>query len=408
MNQPTQREALLSPRRLTLAGLAIAIGMAIAFILFVVTADGVDGLAGGRLGGDWPAFHTAGLLARTNPEALFDVDAQRAIMAEYLGDSYTPFPYPPLFAFLFVPATYVSYGLGYATYVVLLLVAAIVAVRWLLDLYGADDDRWRTVGMLGATTYAGTFLSYAGAQNATLTLLILVGAHRLLVRGAPAKAGLVLGLLWFKPQYAVPALGLVAVAGYVRTAAWAVVPGVLVWLASAVVFGVDWVGRWGSGILRATDAGNRRFNTQNTVSMVEYLRGRVEQPWGDAIAIGLAVVVGVCFVLLVRRYRQPHVLLPLVCVALLLTALHALRYELALLVPAFAAGLAARGMSGVRVAVALYVGGWVMVAPVHPIVRVLYVIVAFVWTMRVVPAWVAARMDIRPGPPSPVRRSASR
>lgn len=382
MSQAGPRESLVSPRRLGMAGLSIAIGMGIAFVVFVATADGVDGLAGGRLGGDWPAFHTAGLLARTNPDALFDVAAQREVMAAYLGDSYTPFPYPPLLAFLFVPATFVPYAVGYATYVLLLLAAAIVAVRWLLDLYGVRDATWRVVGMLGAVTYAGTFLSYAGAQNGTLTLLILVGAHRWLAAGRGWQAGLLLGLLWFKPQYALPAIGLVFVADHVRTAVWALVPGVALWSATAAVFGGDWVGRWADGVLRATDAGNRRFNTHGTVSMVEYLRGRLEPPWGDVLGIGLAVLVGLACIVAVRRYRTPRWVLPLSCLALLSTALHALRYELALLVPVFAAVLSLRGRSGVPPAAWFYAGGWLMILPVHPVVRVGYVAAVFTWLVR--------------------------
>ena len=242
MSDPAQREALLSPRRLTLAGLSVAIGMAIAFVLFVVTADGVSGLAGGRLGGDWPAFHTAGLLARTDPGGLLDAEAQRAIMAPYLQGEFYPFPYPPVLGYLFVPATFVSFRVGYAVFVVLLLAAAWVAVSWLLRLYGVHDDRWRTVAMLGALTYAGTFRSYTGAQNTTLTLVLLVGMTRLLVRERMVAAGLVLGLLWFKPQFAIPAIGLVAVAGYLRTALWAVAPGIVLWVANAMVFGVGWAG----------------------------------------------------------------------------------------------------------------------------------------------------------------------
>ena len=70
-------------------------------------------------------------------------------------------------------------------------------------------------------------------------------------------------------------------------------------------------GRWADGLLRVTDAGNRVFNTQATVSLVEYLRGRLDAPWGDAIGLSLAVALGLGCALVARRMARPIDMLPL-------------------------------------------------------------------------------------------------
>lgn len=370
------------PRHMVMGGLAVAIGMSIAFVLFVGTAQGVEGLAGGRLGGDWAAFWTGGVLARTDPQGLLDPEVQHRLMAPYLRDRFSPFAYPPVLAYLFVPATLVSFRLGYVVYVILLVIAALVAIRWLLDLFEVRSATWRLVGYLGGVTYMGTFRSASGAQNATLTLLVLVGGHRQLAKGHEWQAGMLFGLLWYKPQFAVPVLGLLGVGGYWRAALWGLVPGAALWIANALVFGADWVSAWADGILRVTDVGNRLVNTDATVSVVEYVRGRLGAPTGDVLGLALAAVIGAVFVTLAWRLGRSLWLLPLMCGALLVTAPHALNYELALLLPVFAAGLRLRGEDGVTAALGLYALGWVMLLPVHPLVRVGYVVVAIVWWLR--------------------------
>ncbi len=363
--------AWLSPARLTRFGAVVSLGLAVAFVVVVATADGVDTISSGRLGGDWAAFWSAGVLARTDPALLLDVGAQRAVMSDVLRGDFAPFPYPPLFAFLFVPFALFSFSTGYVLYVLVLVVVGIVAVRWTMDLVGTSP-RWRPVGMLGAMTYAGTFASWGGAQNATITLLVLAGTARLLDRGRAVAAGLVLASLWFKPQYALPVIGLVLVAGHARTAVVALAGGVVLWVAHVPVFGSDWTVAWVREILRATDAGNRTFNTALTVSPVEWIRGVLAAPWGDVVGLAVAVVIGAGFAWLAHRYRDPAQWLALTGVALLLTAPHALRYELALLVPVLAL-LARRRDPGVLLAA--WVIGPVLLLDLGPALRIAYVVV---------------------------------
>lgn len=398
----TDLPRLLAPARLRRFGVAVALAMVAAFVVFNVTVDGVQAAAGGRLGGDWAAFRTAGVLLLDDPGSLLDVGAQRSEMAAYLDGEFAPFPYPPLFGFAYVPFALLSFQAGYIAYVVVLAALAIVAVRWTMDLLDVSPE-WRPVGMLGALTYTGTFLSIGGAQNATITLFLLAATMRLVDRGDQVAAGLVLTLLWFKPQFVIPVLGLLLVARHVRTVATTVIGGLGIVVATGLVFGWDWPSRW-YDILALTDAGNRVFNTVNTVSPVEWLRGVLVAPWGDVLGLGLAVVIGAGFAVMANRYRRAADLLPLVGLALVLTAPHALRYELALLVPALGVIVhrfgAAAGVVAWGVAPLLVVG---IPAPL----RILYVVaVAGAWLSGLTPQPEAphtAATQVEAGKPRPSR-----
>lgn len=381
--------SLLGPARLQRFGLAVAAAMVVAFVIVVATATGVDAIAGGRVGGDFAAFRTAGVLLLDTPGALLDPVAQHQEMAAYLDGRFAPFPYPPLFGYLYVPFALLPFRVGYVAYVIVLVMVAAVAIRWTMDLLGVAT-RWRVVGLLGGLTYAGTFLSISAAQNTVLTLAILAGSLRLVAAARPELAGLVLTLLWFKPQYAIPVLGLVLVAGRVRTVAVALAGGLVIVAITTAVFGPGWPAAW-YDLLALTDAGNRVFNTGNTVSSVEWLRGIVAAPWGDVLGLSAALVLGAASIVAVHRHRDPGALLALVGVAILATAPHALRYELALLVPALALVTRHLGIRGGVVA-------WAMAVPlvfgVPAPLRIAYVLAVGVVTWQALEA--AAPMPRQP------------
>ncbi len=374
---------LLTPARLTRFGIAVAVALTVAFVVFVATADGVQAIAGGRLGGDWAAFHTAGVLLLDDPGLLLDPVAQQDQMARYLDGNFAPFPYPPLFGYLYVPFALVGFRVGYVVYVLCLLALGIVAVRWILDLSGVSSD-WRLVGLLGAMTYPGTFLSVGGAQNATITLFLLALTGRLLADDRPVAAGLALGLLWFKPQFAIPVLALVLVAGHRRTVAVASAVGLAIAGVTGLVFGGDWLARW-YDLLRLTDTGNRIFNTGATVSPVEWVRGVVASPAGDLVGLALAVGLGLGFAVVAHRRNRPRDLLPIIVLALLLTAPHALLYELCLLVPVLAVVVRHRGPAW---GLGLWAAAGVLAFSVPAPLRIGYVVVVGVlWWSTLPPDW---------------------
>lgn len=371
---------LATPERLVRFGGAIALALAIGFALHVLTTDGVTSATGGRMGGDWAPFRTAGELAARDPALVLDVDAQREAMSRYFdGGGFLTFAYPPVIAFLFIPGSWASFTTGYVLAVVVLAVVAVAATRLTMDVVGITDPTWRRVGHLGALTFAPVFRAYTGAQNSTVTWLILAGGFWLLQRERPWLAGSVLGLLWYKPQFVVPVVGLVLVLRFWRVAAAAVGVGVAFWGLNAAVYGPGWVGPWLAGPVDMVDRGNIGFSTDITVTVVEWVRWVVGGTTGMLWALLVAVLLGLVFVGIGWTRRDPEVLLPLTSAALLVTAPHALVYEMTLLVPVIASGLALAHQRGVPAVAGWWALSVVAVAVQHPAVRIGFVVAVVAW-----------------------------
>lgn len=377
---------VLTPARLTRFGVVTALAMAASVAIVVLSADGIDTVTGGRVGGDWPPFHAAGHLFVEDPALVLDVAAQREAMGPYLDGDFAPFAYPPILAALFVPFTLLSFLGGYVVYMALLAGAAIWAAFAAMDVLGVRSPDWRRVGLLGVLTLPAAFRSYTGAQNGTITLLVLGLGYRRLQLGDPWRAGLILGLLWYKPQFALPVAGLLLVAGWWRAALASLVPGVALWAATAAVYGADWVQTWWDGIVQVTNRGNKIFNTDASISLVEYLRGRIGDPTGEVIGLLVAAALGLVAVVAVRRLPDVRDQFVVASLALIVTAAHALPYELVLLVPAIGAIAMARS-DGPRWALALYVLTAILLLPVHPVTRAVAVLaVAGLWAQSTVPS----------------------
>lgn len=390
--------SLVTKDRLVRFGGAVSLALAVAFAIHVITADGVSTVAGGRLGGDWAPFRTAGVLASRDPSLILDTSAQAAAMSQYFAEGgFLPFANPPITAFLFIPGSWVDFATGYVVFVLILVAISLVAIRLTLDLFDVRDPGWRRVGYLGAMTFAPVFRAYAGAQNSTFTLLLLAAGFLLLKREHPWWAGVVLGGLWYKPQFAIPAIGLVLVLRHWRTAAAALATGVAFWAANALVFGTGWVVDWLEGVVQVTDQGNIGFSTNITVSPVEWVRWTVEGNTGLGLSLLLAAVIGLAAILVGTRHPAPEDLFPLASAALVLTAPHALVYELALLVPVIGSGLVHGGRTRVVQALGLWAASLVVVMTRHPVARIGFVLVCVAW-------WLAQLTAVRGRPDTTMRR----
>ncbi|MEM7142160.1 MAG: hypothetical protein AAF548_14145 [Actinomycetota bacterium] len=73
-------------RRLTLYPKALLAALAVAFVIVLASGSGSD-TASGRVGGDFPAFYSAGsIVADGDIDDLWDLEVQRAAQADLLGD----------------------------------------------------------------------------------------------------------------------------------------------------------------------------------------------------------------------------------------------------------------------------------------------------------------------------------
>lgn len=188
---------------------------------------------------DFGSFWTAGKLAFT-PQVVGLQPVLAYESAHRLPP--TPFLYPPWFALVYVPFTWLPFDVAGALHVLLQLAALIGAALLGGRLYGLPR-RWAVLGALAWSPAAAGVLS---GQNSALLLLLVVIAAGGVTSGRWAVAGIALGLGLYRPQLGLPVVALAAWRGVWRAVAVALVVLLVEYLLGVVASGgmLDWPLKW--------------------------------------------------------------------------------------------------------------------------------------------------------------------
>ncbi len=189
-------------------------------------------------GGDFWVFWAAGRLAAEGRlTELYDLSAFSAFQASIVGDPVRqaeihPFPYPPHALLMFRPLASIPYGAAFGVWIAVtgalfLLVAAIGG--------GREDRIDRTALLIGAPVV--TIVVFSG-QTGLLTAALFIAGFRLLER-RPILAGILFGLLTFKPHLGLLIPIAVAASGQWRAMGAAAATTAALAVLSALVFGWD-------------------------------------------------------------------------------------------------------------------------------------------------------------------------
>jgi hypothetical protein len=222
---------------------------------------------------DFVSFYAAGKLALAGTPALaYDQAAhflaeQRFMVA---GAPYQYFFYPPVFLLVVAPLALLPYFVAFYVFEIATLAALILTMRQILR-----EPGWAWIAPVLA--FPAIFWTFGLGQNAFLTAA-LFGGFTLLIDRRPALAGMLLGLLCYKPHF-----GLLAPVGLVLGGHWraflaaGVTVAVLVVLSTAL-FGVE---TW------------RAYLTAFAGSDTVYASGRIDYagivtPFGAARLLGFA------------------------------------------------------------------------------------------------------------------------
>ena len=298
---------------------------------------------------DWPAFWSAGATAGT-PDL---VDTARHLAwqrAHGLPEAF--FAYPAGSAWLFAPFGWLPITAGFVLHGLLMLAAAIAAGWVAAPVYGLD----RRVSVLAVLAFAPVTASVVLGQNGTLGLLLAVVAIAGLVTGRPLVAGLAIGLLLYKPTFAIPLIGLLLLRGRWRELLVVALAGALWYVAGVVAAAGDWLwlNPWLTGLGGYLDL-DFAGNADKAVSLPGLL-ARLGLPGVVPVIAAVALVA----VSLPRLARAP--MLEAASVACLLgvaVSPHAWGYDAALAVPFLLWLLAGHGPLGTSprtiVVVAAYV-----------------------------------------------------
>lgn len=152
---------------------------------------------GQLLGADHLAFYTAARLVRDGQQAQmynhpFVARYQDVLVGwDYWG--FEAYRNPPFYALLYLPTAGLSYYTSFLVWTAIGLGLLIVSV-WLLK----PKYPWRV--LLWSLTFYPVFATISFGQNTFLSLTVFVVVYRLLEADRRFAAGLVAGLLWFKPQ----------------------------------------------------------------------------------------------------------------------------------------------------------------------------------------------------------------
>ncbi len=321
--------------RLTAYPIAFLAVLAVSFVIVVGSGSG-SSTVGGRIGGDFPAFYSAGtLVANGHIDSLYDPVAQASVQSDLLGSErgFLAFAYAPHVALAYAPLSLVGYRLAYVIHTSL-MVAALVAALWMMRPMIGIIDRWFALAVAASIGFYPMFIAVGGGQNTAISLLLLVWLWRSLRDGNDLRAGLAVALLVFRPQYALPVLGLLFLGRHLKAVGWAVVGISATWLVDAVLLGPSWFTDWlhSVGPFVSKDAD---VNGHNAVAVVGFLQSLMGTDSAIAIGLGALGSIAVAGVLAQawrsRNHGLDH-LMAMTAAGLVLLSPHTMFYDAGLIV----------------------------------------------------------------------------
>ena len=297
---PADRPRTPAEHRAERVSKAILLALGIAVLLAAVAGAGLgtNGTTSGeaqgpRLGGDFPAFYGAGSIVWSGDiDQLYDPARQQEAQDELGLDGYLAFAYPPHVAIAYAPLSVLDFQLAYVVHTVL-MAAAFVGTIFVLSGLVPMLDRWRWPIAAAGLTFYPVFTAVGGGQNAPLTLLLVALVWRGLADDRQWVAGLAAGLMLYRPQYALPVIGLMLLARRWRAVEVATLVGVATWIGTALALGAGWLGTWFDQVLPFVER-DAEVNAANSISLLGFLQavwGADARPAVIVGAVGAAVVV---------------------------------------------------------------------------------------------------------------------
>jgi alpha-1,2-mannosyltransferase len=192
----------LTRERARLWSLAVLVASATGLVFVVATSDGLNDYQGRPLGTDFSNVYAAGTYVLDGRAAApFDWPAQYAREQAIFGDK-TPFygwHYPPFFLFVAGLLALMPYALALAVWQATTLALYLLMARAILNACGDDAARDK-LWLLLALAFPAVFVNIGHGHNGFLTAALLGGALVLLDR-RPVLAGVLFGLIAYKPQF---------------------------------------------------------------------------------------------------------------------------------------------------------------------------------------------------------------
>jgi alpha-1,2-mannosyltransferase len=305
----------------------------------------VLGLSGGPIIGpaleplfsDFLVFHAAAQAWLNGKAALiYDIDAftafQNTIHADRLPGAihFRPFLYPPIWLLFLLPLGALAVGKAYG-----LFMATTVALASIIE---GRREWWRWFAILASPAALWTVLA---GQNTFLSLGLFYGGLRLVER-APAAAGVLLGVLSYKPQIWILVPLALAAARQWRAFGWTVGTAIALALLSAIVLGPD---LWLAFLETARAASSPRFmnemfervSTQMTTPLAMARMAGLSPALSGAVQLAVSALAVAAVWIAFRRHPASDARIAVLATATFLVSPYTLNYDLLLLMPAVVA-----------------------------------------------------------------------
>ena len=184
----TQRRLVVYPRLFLTVYAAIS-------VVWILSSKGLVDPYGHPLGADFIDPWSASWLAlHSTPAAAYDIArlwaVERAAVA-YPSVGFAGFHYPPIYLLIVLPLAMLPYVWSLAVWTVATL-SAYLAILWRID--PERDSLWLAIA------FPGALVNLTNGQNGFLTVALL-GSALLLLERRPILAGVMFGLMSYKPQF---------------------------------------------------------------------------------------------------------------------------------------------------------------------------------------------------------------
>jgi alpha-1,2-mannosyltransferase len=298
----------------------------------VATSKGLNDYQGRPLGTDFSNVYAAGkYVLEGKPAAPFDPPSQHKKEQEIFGEK-TPFygwHYPPIFLFLAAALALLPYLGALAMWQLSTLALYLISIRAILP----RSEIW-----LAALAFPAVLINIAHGHNGFLTAALIGGGLYLLDR-KPIIAGILFGLLIYKPQFGVLIPLALAAGGYWRAF---IAAGVTVLVLCAATYFAFGIGVWEAFresmtftreiVLEKGETGFHKI--QSVFSAVRLLGGPVTLAYAAQAIVFAAIAT--CIILLWRsRAALPLKAAALIAGSMLATP-YLLDYDLMIAAPAIA------------------------------------------------------------------------
>ena len=319
-------------RLLAIVGLA---GWTLGFAVHLAANRSLIDHRGEPVGGDFISPYAAGRLVLEGVgHRLYDLRLQQQMQGRIVGRpdfrGLCSFVNPPAVAVAFAPLAMLPFRVAYVVYTALLLAAYLLGVRLLRPHLPAFHQTWTTTAVLGLLFYPFV-VTITGGQNTAITWLLLAGTYAELRNGRDIRAGVWLGLLFYKPQFALLPLLLVALQRRLRALSAAGVVAAILYLLGAAICGFDWPALMLRS-LRTYWPLENHFNGHTSISLIGVCDAALPGGAGRVIGTILSLsVVASCVILWRRSVARPDLCWALAVSGSILISPHTQWYDVGLL-----------------------------------------------------------------------------